>query len=194
MIRIEVVQSGRLRIMGRVDGRETQGPIVLAGRKLSPSELEVFLWRTRGLDSEEIAQKLGNISVQTVANHLTHIYEKIRRDNSAGGVATVLVEMAVDAVGQGLVCYPDMPSKLAMSSREREVWALAGSGASRTKLKEELFMSEGTVSAHLEKVRLALGVRTKASSGVNIELVGRTAYWMKMRQQRQNGRGPGQEG
>lgn len=47
---------------------------------LSPREMEILEYVTRGLSNKEIAYKLG-ISHQTVKNHMTAILRKLRVDD-----------------------------------------------------------------------------------------------------------------
>ena len=56
-----------------------------APRALSQRELEILILLASGLLKKEIADKLG-ISINTVAKHNVHIYEKLRVHNAAGAI------------------------------------------------------------------------------------------------------------
>jgi DNA-binding NarL/FixJ family response regulator len=70
-------------------------PPPAAEHSLSPRELEVLQLLVSGSDNREIADKLF-LSIETVRNHIRHIYEKLRVHSKAQAVAKALSERIVD--------------------------------------------------------------------------------------------------
>lgn len=66
---------------------------------------------------------------------------------------------------------PGKPDLSVLSNRELEVLTLVGTGASRSQIAEALVLSEGTVRAHLDHLRIKLGARNR----VDLALVARQA-------------------
>lgn len=78
-----------------------------------------------------------------------------------------IARRVISHLGDGMVRAAPARERIgALSGREREVLALLGHGLSNHDIAKRLFLSEGTVKAHVSAILLGLGVRNRVQAAI----------------------------
>lgn len=165
------------------------GPGVIGGkshRTLTPRQVQIVRWLTKGCRSQEIATLLG-VSESTIRSHLSHIFKnlglesrldllralrQVRRGEPSPLPREVVEQLRSPATSafrpaeKTLVTNQQSLPSEPLTRRETEVLACLAKGLSNQQIADRLHIAEATVRTHVSRLLKKLGATNRVEAAL----------------------------